>query len=59
MPHPHLCLYKKSTSVPLLEVKRGKLVVEAVRLWETRRVFQGLWEGGAICARLGEVGSLM
>jgi len=22
------------------------LVVEAVSLWKTRRVFQGLWEGG-------------
>jgi hypothetical protein len=26
--------------------QKGNLVVGAVSLWETRRVFQGLWEGG-------------
>lgn len=32
------CLDKESSEI--------SLVVGAVSLWETRRVFQGLWEGG-------------
>jgi len=31
---------------PLYGVKQKIVVVEAVSLWETLRVFQGLWEGG-------------
>ena len=33
--------------------QEGNLVVEAVRLWETRRVFQGLWEGGVSQLSMG------
>ena len=29
-------------------------VVEAVSLWETRRVFQGLWEGGGAEEGVGD-----